>query len=318
MFKTYNELIDFAKSEWREKGGSVYYELHHILPHFMGGKEEKNNKVLLTIGEHVLAHYLLALENENINKQYYIGNINAAWQIIHGKSKFSSWKRLKLEEWLKDPDAQKLSEEVKIKFKENLKLNPNLKGKSLKDGSLKPISSRIWVYYNHQKPVRILEKNFGKGTWIKYSKMESCPICKKENSLESFACCKEHEELYLKQNKEYMTKVHSETLKREWGKNKEKKIESISKPHKNFNHCWITKNGENKSVSLEDLRKYELDGWTRGRVVEGHPATENQKKLISERRKNTCYVHNEEITAKEIKKTELDSYIRNGWFKGRA
>ena len=54
MFKSYNELIEFAKSQNREKGKDVYFEEHNIIPLSMGGTNDKNNLILLTLYEHLL------------------------------------------------------------------------------------------------------------------------------------------------------------------------------------------------------------------------------------------------------------------------
>jgi hypothetical protein len=55
----YKNLIDNAILEKRTKSTEIYYENHHIIPKHMGGDNSKNNLVLLTFREHVLAHYLL-------------------------------------------------------------------------------------------------------------------------------------------------------------------------------------------------------------------------------------------------------------------
>lgn len=44
----------------RQKGAGVYYELHHIVPNCFGGNGSKENLVLLTAKEHLLAHLFLA------------------------------------------------------------------------------------------------------------------------------------------------------------------------------------------------------------------------------------------------------------------
>jgi hypothetical protein len=41
------------------------------------------------------------------------------------------------------------------------------------------------------------------------------------------------------------------------------------------------------------------------------------KAKTAERRLNSCYVYNDEIDCKEIRKEELDTYLANGWKKGR-
>jgi len=52
----YDELIrKYGKKEKPES----YSELHHILPKAMGGTDDKENLVYLSLREHVLAHHLL-------------------------------------------------------------------------------------------------------------------------------------------------------------------------------------------------------------------------------------------------------------------
>jgi HNH endonuclease len=55
----YKNLIDKAILEQRCKSTEIYYENHHIIPKHMGGDNSKDNLVLLTFREHILAHYIL-------------------------------------------------------------------------------------------------------------------------------------------------------------------------------------------------------------------------------------------------------------------
>ncbi len=64
-FKIYEDLINKALKENRKKRKRdhkdyVYYEKHHIVPRCLGGKDKKENLVLLTAREHFVAHKLLA------------------------------------------------------------------------------------------------------------------------------------------------------------------------------------------------------------------------------------------------------------------
>jgi hypothetical protein len=313
-FKTYEDLISNAKKEFRQKGGHVYYELHHILPKNMGGSDEKENLVLLTIGEHVYAHYLLALECEqNKNHQGYVANIQAAWLVCHGKSKFSNWKKIKLEEWLMDEEAQKISAELKIKFLENKKneKGPNA-GKTLK------INDRIWVQKATQKPVRIRERNFGQGSWIGYIKIVDCPICHQANSETSFACCEAHAEEYLKLKKEEYKKQRALDVAKRWEDPEYAK--RISEANTGIAHgstgIWITNGIDTKMIQESELEKYTNQGWSRGRSnIQGYAQTEEYKQKLSERRKNSCYVKKDGVV-KEIKLDELDKYLSEGWTRG--
>ena len=313
-FKTYKELIDYAKNETRVKGGGKYYELHHIVPVFLGGTNDKSNLILLTLYEHVLAHYLLAVENEN-NKKVYAGNINSAWLIFHARSSYKN-KRQEIEKWLKDGNAQKLTEDIKVRFfelgKENLK-----KARAAVD-----YSDRIWVQKigKNTAPQRMLERNLGKGCWTDYEKIPKCPICHRPNSEDSFACCKKHETEYRAELREKVKLVQAENSKNMW-KNPEIRNRiseaNIGKKHAS-NGIWITNGKESKMIKEEELENYLVQNWTRGRINEGGwKQPEEVKQKISERRRQSCYVYNDIVDCKEIKKEELEEYLANGWKKGR-
>ena len=57
--KNYFDYINYVRTLNRERNKKSLYELHHILPKSIGGKNDKNNLILLTYREHYLAHYLL-------------------------------------------------------------------------------------------------------------------------------------------------------------------------------------------------------------------------------------------------------------------
>lgn len=313
-FKTYKELINYAKNEVRTKGNGEYYELHHIVPVFLGGTNYKSNLILLTLYEHVLAHYLLAIENEN-NKKVYAGNINSAWLIFHARSSYKN-KKQEIEKWLKDENAQKLTEDIKVRIaelgKENLK-----KARASRD-----FSDRIWVQKidKNTAPQRMLERNLGKGCWADYEKIPNCPICHKPNSEESFACCKKHEAEYKVELREKVRQVQAKNSKNMW-KNPEVRNRiseaNIGKKHAS-NGTWITNGTENKMIKLDELKSYLNQGWKKGRIAtSGWKQPEEVKQKISERRKQSCYVYNDTVDCKEIRKEELEEYLANGWKKGR-
>lgn len=66
--ENYNVLINYAKNKNREIGDGNCYEIHHIIPRSLGGKDTKDNLVLLTLREHYLAHFLLWKFSEGENK----------------------------------------------------------------------------------------------------------------------------------------------------------------------------------------------------------------------------------------------------------
>jgi hypothetical protein len=55
----YNKLITTRKNLLRKKGEGIYYESHHIIPKWLGGSDNKDNRILLTAKEHFIAHFLL-------------------------------------------------------------------------------------------------------------------------------------------------------------------------------------------------------------------------------------------------------------------
>jgi hypothetical protein len=76
--KIYDDLIQSRKKLKRRKANGVYFEKHHILPKCMGGNNLKENTVLLTAREHLIAHMLLC--------KIYIFN-----EVAHGKLCCALW-----------------------------------------------------------------------------------------------------------------------------------------------------------------------------------------------------------------------------------
>jgi len=57
--KVYNAIIQKARSENRNRNNEIYYEDHHIIPHCLEGRDDSENRVLLTAREHFICHKLL-------------------------------------------------------------------------------------------------------------------------------------------------------------------------------------------------------------------------------------------------------------------
>lgn len=80
--KIYNQLINRAQSENRQKGCGIYFERHHIIPKCIGGTNDPTNLVLLTGKEHFIAHKLLCEIYLDNNKLHY-----ALWRMMNLQSK---------------------------------------------------------------------------------------------------------------------------------------------------------------------------------------------------------------------------------------
>lgn len=86
--KIYNQIIDRARKENREKGVGIYYEAHHTIPKCLGGEGEVSqwkvhpNISILTAREHFLVHRLLTRIYPESNKLVF-----AFWAMCNRKSK---------------------------------------------------------------------------------------------------------------------------------------------------------------------------------------------------------------------------------------
>lgn len=307
MYRTYNELIKFAKERNWNRDSYEYLELHHILPKNMGGDDSPDNLVFLKVGEHVEAHYLFALEHE-WNKKIYYANLNSAWLIIHGKTMGSEIRSIYISDWLSNKDNEKLLETIKL----------SLKGQPRKERAIKK-HPHYWMALNTRYPSFVTEKSIFKYLQMGYVQLKDCPICHNANSDESFACCKEHEAQYLSQKKEEYKKLKAEQTKTSWNRpeDRELRIKNNNGQHgPKEKHIWIT-NGSNDKLIL--ATETIPDGYVAGRSknIPVNPHTEEFKKSVSERRKNSCYVWKDDISCKEIKKDELEKYLSDGWNKGK-
>lgn len=63
----YTDFIESVVKENRGLEPEKGFEIHHILPKSLGGTNDSSNLVKLTYFEHVIAHYLLARDTDEIN-----------------------------------------------------------------------------------------------------------------------------------------------------------------------------------------------------------------------------------------------------------
>lgn len=91
--KVYTNLIN--RSQIRTTSNNEYYELHHIIPRCMQGKDVKDNIVRLTAREHYVAHQLLVKMYPGNSKLIYAANmmtVNTA-DLKRSKNKRYEWLR---------------------------------------------------------------------------------------------------------------------------------------------------------------------------------------------------------------------------------
>lgn len=122
--KTYNQLIERGKLRGLDKKKlNGYYEKHHIIPKCMGGKNNKENLVLLTAKEHLLAHMILFRLNPSDN--LLLMSVNAMLS-PGNKSNFRQKVSLSTASYYRKLYSESLkgkhhSEETKRKISESLK-----------------------------------------------------------------------------------------------------------------------------------------------------------------------------------------------------
>lgn len=79
----YNEFIDSCRIKCYEGLGT---HNHHIIPKFMGGKNNKENLIILSYEDHVKSHIILAncfnKNTDEYRKNIYAGSIVTSWMII--------------------------------------------------------------------------------------------------------------------------------------------------------------------------------------------------------------------------------------------
>ena len=114
----------------------AYYELHHIVPKWMGGSDSKDNLVLLTAREHYLAHYLLFKHYKDKSSSAAFHIMNVSCNMSHRDSKTYEEVRLFQSELIKGDNnpAKRLDVRKKISDKVSGKSN----GMYGKTGSLNP------------------------------------------------------------------------------------------------------------------------------------------------------------------------------------
>ena len=263
IYNSYKELIDFAKSQKRSKTDNIYYEKHHIVPRCMGGNNDKNNLILLTLGEHIQAHYLLALENKD--NKFYNKMLDACIIIIHPKNYIKKGKEEAVKEFLEDDEALSYYENIKKESSEYKKSVPGPnKGKTF-------YFNRTWVQYKNQLPVaagdKRLQKLLNDGAVI----IKDCPICHNPNSRESFCCCAEHLQQYNEQRRNKVKESKIDEMKKVWATmDNSQRIENIKKAGSGPDigqRIWINNGTDTKNIDVKELDDYKKHGYVKGRLM---------------------------------------------------
>ena len=237
--KIYGNIIKKAKSENRQKGQGIYYENHHILPKCLGGNDNEDNLILLRAKEHYICHKLLTKIYPTERGLFF-----ALHYMIHGRQR--KYLRLSSFEYGEIRSNMKHSEKTKMK------MSKIAKNRKVSDETRKILSES----HKGISPSNKGKKMGPRSEEIKQQISEKLKGRKKnKESVRKGAETRRKNGQYDSENTSMYGKKHSpETLEK-------MRQARLGKPGALTGRKRINKNGVMKYVSIEELPKYESDGW---------------------------------------------------------
>ena len=160
--KIYQNLCESRKDMNRFKGDGNYYESHHIKPRWLGGKDTKDNLVLLTAREHYIAHYLLFMHYRDKKSSAAFHMMNNSCNMKYRDSKKYEEVRFFQSENLRGENNPSKRGDVRRKISESVK--GELNGMYGRTGDSNPFygkkHSKEFLRYKeilHSNPIRVLK-----------------------------------------------------------------------------------------------------------------------------------------------------------------
>lgn len=261
--KLYDALIINSIKKNRIRLDDKYYENHHILPRCLGGNDNPENLVLLTLREHFLAHWILTkIYKNDFRLMYAFNRFNQSNRGLRGcKSRLYKYAREKYIFALKHNDewkikmAKSMSKLIWIKNKitgECLRISEESLDDFIKEGfelgriikNRKPHSQKGKLAMSKARQGIVLSKlhkeNISKAIknrlWINNKKI--CKFVSKEEAKNLYKCG------WIN------GRIKSKNI---FGQNKGKK--------------WINKDGIIKGIFPHDLIMYLESGWKLGKGI---------------------------------------------------
>lgn len=201
--------LDFIE-ECRSKDYSeLFTHKHHITPKFMGGTNESDNLIVLSVEDHFLAHKILA---ENCEDEYKFGNMMASAYLLNRYADLSISKTevgllisSARKEYLKNKSVWNKGKKglQKHTIETKKKISEKLKGRIITDEHKNKISKS-------QKGIT-LEMRYGK---------EKADVIKSKNPMKN----PEIVERVISQQRGKARPNTSETIKKWWADRKSKKV----------------------------------------------------------------------------------------------
>lgn len=129
--RIYDSIIVSASGRWKVSG---IHENHHIIPVCLGGSDDKNNIVALTIREHYICHWLLTKiypSNASVLFAFNMMHVSNSLQIGRGYSKRYASLRSKLSEYMSSVQSGRI---FVTKDNKNKRINPEELEQYVMDG----------------------------------------------------------------------------------------------------------------------------------------------------------------------------------------
>lgn len=179
--KWYYDIIQNAKNQNRSKGGSIYYEYHHIIPKSLGGPNTSENMVLLTGREHFICHWLLYKFCEGNNKHkmahawFMMCNTNNSTQKRYTPNSriYEAAKKAKNSANVSEETRKKQSESQKgkkISPETRKKISTSMIGKIKSDEHCKNLSNSLKGYKKTPEHIKAIADSKKGLTWSEEQK----------------------------------------------------------------------------------------------------------------------------------------------------
>ncbi len=310
--KTYEDLINNAKKECRQRGTGIYFENHHIIPRCMNGTDDNTNLILLTAREHFVAHWLLVkIYPDNFKLIYALNSFaltnsgrRSGCSHLYKYARELYIQALKHDDVWKRKMAKSLSELIWVKNEKTgdcLRIHKNsldsflslgyTNGRFIKHRISPSKETREKISKSHKgktcttEQKQVLSQNGKNKVWI----------C---NGIENKHIQKEELEIYLNCG---------------WNRGRLKNANSFGKTR---NRVQLTKDGCYKYAKPEDVDDLLFAGWVRGSPLIGHHQTDFQRNIVKERTSGTIWINNG-LIQKRIKKEQQNNFPVDVWKIGR-
>ena len=255
--KKYIELISICRE--RQLGKQPGYEIHHIHPKGLGGKDIPDNTAKLSIYEHCLAHLLLA---KAIPCSYTLKPIVRMSYSQYGR--LTDLDKITLEEVYHWSELREKAIHSKHSESQKLHISRSRKGQICNN------RNTVWLHrknVNRRVPVASVPEYIQRG-WVKGRKEESCKHI--SQSKKGYPSPRKGMKLSIEQRKKLSEAHKGYKASEESCKKRSVSIRKFYKEHlgylkgRNVGTVWVHKGMYRVRIEMQDLQEYLQKGFLRG------------------------------------------------------